>query len=56
MYVLEGTAMRGVCKDGVVQFGEELQGREFFQMEGRLCDQSLEASKYGVWQGAESCV
>lgn len=56
VYVLEGAAMGRVCKVGLVQFGEELQGREFFQMEGRLCNQPLEASKDGVRQGAESCV
>lgn len=48
--------MGRVCQVGLVQFVEELQRRKFFQMVGGPCDQPLEATKDGVWQGAESCV
>lgn len=45
--------MGRVCQIGVAQFGEV---RELFQVEGGLCDESLEAAQDGVGQRAERCV
>lgn len=56
VYVLEGAAVGGVCQVGLVQFGEEPQGRKFLQVEGRLRYQPLESTEDGVRQGAEGCV
>lgn len=39
-----------------MEFGEELQRRKFFQVEGGLCDQPLESTEDVVRKGAEGCV
>lgn len=55
VHVQESAAVWWVCQLCLVQFGKELNRRKFFQVEGWLGDQPLEAIKDRVWQRGEGC-